>query len=226
MDPVGAGDHDPPAGGGGRGAGQGGANTRPDRLVRWSPPFGPNDTTVLYRADGPVAQVALSDDAGMAFFGVSRNGTGEIFAVRLADPSKRYTIVRQRGYTPSIANRGTAGGFGGGRAGGANDSLSFYTNPGTLMTRRGSRGGTVALISPDSAVYLSSLDVMDMAASATVAPLGILGDLVSGNTGAAIGYGEVWTNTSAQIRSRMAVSGAADVLKICTLGWVDRRGSR
>jgi dipeptidyl aminopeptidase/acylaminoacyl peptidase len=126
--------------------------------VRWSPPFGPGDTTALYHADGPVSQVVLSDDAATAFFGVTRNGTGEIFAVRLADPAKRYTIVRQRGYTPSIATRGAGGGFrGGARAGGANDSLSFYTNPGTLMTRRGSGGGTVALISPDSGVYLSGV---------------------------------------------------------------------
>lgn len=144
-----------PAGGGQGGAG---GNTRPDRLVKWMPPFGPNDTTVLYRADGPIAQVVLSEDGGTAFFGVTRSGTGEIFAVRLTQPDQKYSIVRQRGYTPAIAGMG-GGGFGGGgrRAGGANDSLSFYTNPGSLMTRRGTRGGTVALMSSDSAVYLSGM---------------------------------------------------------------------
>ena len=35
-------------------AGAGGGN-RPDRLVRWMPPFGPGDTTVLHRAEGPIS---------------------------------------------------------------------------------------------------------------------------------------------------------------------------
>jgi dipeptidyl aminopeptidase/acylaminoacyl peptidase len=142
-----------PAGGA---PGAGGSANRPDRLVKWVPPFGAGDTTVLYRADGPIAQVVLSEDAGTAFFGVTRSGTGEIFAVRLAQPDRKYTIVRQRGYTPAIAGMGGGGfGGGGGRGGAANDSLSFYTNPGSLMTRRGARGVTVALVSSDSAVYLT-----------------------------------------------------------------------
>jgi dienelactone hydrolase len=136
----------------------GAAPTRPDRLVRWMPPFGPGDTTVLYRADGPISQVVLSDDGGTAFFAATRAGSGELFAVRLGQPDKRFSIVRQRGYTPVIAGR-TAfgpGGGGGGRAGG-NDSLAFYSNPGALTTTRGSRGGVVALVSPDSAVFLAGV---------------------------------------------------------------------
>ena len=132
------------------------STTRPDRLVRWMPPFGTGDTTVLYRADGPVSQVALSEDGTMAFFGTTRNGTGELYAVRFAQPDKRYTIVRQRAYTPVIAGRTAfgGGGGGGGRAGG-NDSLAFYTNPGALTTARGSRGAAVVMISRDSAVFLA-----------------------------------------------------------------------
>jgi dienelactone hydrolase len=141
---------------GARAPGAAGVNNRPDRLLRWMPPFGPGDTTVLYRADGPISQVALNDDGGMAFFGVTRNGTGELFAVRLSQPDKRYPIVRQRGYTPVIAGR-TAFGPGGGRGTGANDSLSFYSNPGALTTVRGSRGGVVVLVTPDSAVFLSGI---------------------------------------------------------------------
>jgi len=129
-----------------------GGSTRPDRLVRWMPPFGPGDTTVLYRADSPISQLAWSEDAGTVFFGVSRSGTGEIYAVRLSEPDKKYSIVRQRGYTPALGAGG--GGFGGGRGGNASDSLSFYNNPGSLMTRAlGS--GSVALVSADGAVYLS-----------------------------------------------------------------------
>ena len=140
------------------GRGTGATTNRPDRLVRWMPPFGPGDTTVLYRADGPVSQVALSEDGAMGFFGATRNGTGEVYAVRFAQPDKRYSIVRQRAYTPVIAGRTAfgAGGGAGGRAG-ANDSLAFYTNPGALSTTRGSRGGSVALISKDSAVFLAGV---------------------------------------------------------------------
>ncbi|HEX7024904.1 MAG TPA: prolyl oligopeptidase family serine peptidase, partial [Gemmatimonadales bacterium] len=148
---------DAPAPGGGRpGApGSGGAGSRPDRLVRWLPPFGPADTTVVYRADTPISQLVWSEDAGTIFVGVNRNGTGEIYAVRLTEPEKKYSIVRQRGYTPAIAGLGGfGGGAPGGRGGTAADSLSFYTNPGALMTRAGA-SGSVALVSSDGAVYLS-----------------------------------------------------------------------
>lgn len=131
--------------------GAGGGN-RPDRLVRWMPPFGPGDTTVLHRADSPISQLVWSEDATTVFFGVTRNGSGEIYAVRLSEPDKKYTIVRQRGYTPALG--AGAGGFGGGRGGNAADTLSFYTNPGSLMTRS-TGGGSVALVSSDGAIYLT-----------------------------------------------------------------------
>jgi len=147
----------PAAAGQGGAAGGGGAGARPDRLVQWLPPFGAADTTVLYRGDGPIASVLFSDDARMLFVATNRSGTGEIFAVRLDQPETRHSIVRQRAYVPSFAGAG-GGGFGGGGGGGgagANDSLAFYANPGAMMTKRGSRGETVALVSSDGAVYLS-----------------------------------------------------------------------
>ena len=152
-----------PAGGrGGRGAAGGGrggngGNGRPDRLVQWLPPFGADDTKVLYQNDGPMAQVVFTDDAKMVFAGTSAGGTGEIFAVKLDEPARKYTIVRQRGYTPAFAGGGRAGrgGGGGGRGGAADDSLSFYNNPGSVMTRRGSLGGQVAMVSSDNAVFLT-----------------------------------------------------------------------
>ncbi|MGQ0704221.1 MAG: S9 family peptidase [Gemmatimonadales bacterium] len=139
----------------GTGAGQTGAGGgRPDRLVKWSPPFGPNDTTTLYRGDSPISQVVLSEDGETAFFARTQSGMGELFAVELARPTERRVIVRQRNYTPTIAGRGGAGGFGGGgQRGGPSDS-AFYNNPGALMTSRGA-GGVVAVRSSDGAVYLS-----------------------------------------------------------------------
>jgi dipeptidyl aminopeptidase/acylaminoacyl peptidase len=143
------------AAGGGRG-GAGGGAARPERLVRWNPPFGPNDTTHLYRHTGPLSSVVLSDDARWFFAGTTSSGTGEIFAVNLDEPGRRYTIVRQRAYTPSFAGLGGGRGGGGGGRGGAagDDSLAFYNNPGAMMTKRGTAGGQVAMISSDGAVFL------------------------------------------------------------------------
>jgi dipeptidyl aminopeptidase/acylaminoacyl peptidase len=144
----------PAAGRAGRGGGATGGNTRPDRLIKWNAPFGPNDTTTLFRHTGPLSGVAFTDDAKMVFAAATTNGQGEIFAVRVDDPSKRYTVVRQRGYTPSLGGGG--GRFGGGGRGGAagDDSLSFYNNPGALVTRRGTAGDQVVMLSADSSVFL------------------------------------------------------------------------
>lgn len=77
--------------------------------------------------------------------------------------------------------------------------------------------------------YISPLHATDTApqANATVAlgaPITFLGT----NTGTAAWIGgpvlEILTNTSAQIRSRLNVSGAADRIGIITLGWIDARG--
>ena len=133
-----------------------GRATRPDRLVRWLPPFGPGDTTVVHRAEGPISQLAWSADALTFFVATTRSGTGEIYAVRLAEPDKHYSLVRQRGYTPQIIGQASGFGGGGGRGGNANDSLSFYNNPGALMTRVGSEG-SVVLASSDGSVYLSGV---------------------------------------------------------------------
>jgi dipeptidyl aminopeptidase/acylaminoacyl peptidase len=141
--------------GGRAGRGGAGGNSRPDRLIKWNAPFGPNDTTTLYRNTGPLSGVAFTDDAKMVFAAATSNGQGEIFAIRLDDPSKRYTVVRQRGYTPSLGAGGGRAGGGGGRGGAAgDDSLSFYNNPGTLVTRRGTAGGQVVMLATDSSVFL------------------------------------------------------------------------
>lgn len=149
-----------PAGGRAAGAGRGGAGggaaaNRPDRLIRWNAPFGPNDTTTLYRHTGPLSGVAFTDDGRMVFAAATANGQGEIFGVRLDDPSRRYTVLRQRAWSPALGGAGGRGGGGGGRGGAAgDDSLAFYANPGNLVTRRGTAGGQVVMLSSDSAVFL------------------------------------------------------------------------
>lgn len=66
--------------------------------------------------------------------------------------------------------------------------------------------------------YLSDLATTDLAPSASAAPLFTVGQAAAsiiGNTT------QVMTNTSAQIRTRNATNNQ---LRICTLGWIDRRG--
>jgi dipeptidyl aminopeptidase/acylaminoacyl peptidase len=74
-----------------RGGAPGGGGTRPDRLVKWLPPFGKGDTAVLYRAEGPIAQLAWNADASTIFVATTRAGTGELYAVRLSEPDKKYS---------------------------------------------------------------------------------------------------------------------------------------
>ncbi len=71
--------------------------------------------------------------------------------------------------------------------------------------------------------YLSSLDVVDSAPASNAAPLGTLVATGSASTHAGA-TARVRTNTSAQIRSRISNSGAGDVLRIATYGWIDKRG--
>ena len=140
----------------GRGGAAGGA-ARPDRLMQWLPPYAATDTKTLYTADGPMASVVFNDDASAIFVAATNAGNGELYGVQLADPTKKMPIVRQRGYTPSFAGgRGGRGGgaAGGGRGGAGDDSLSFYNNPGAMLTKRGTLGGSVAMVSSDGGVFL------------------------------------------------------------------------
>lgn len=75
------------------------------------------------------------------------------------------------------------------------------------------------------AIYLllSDLACTDAAPSTTAAPLNTFGSNTGGAAGG-IGPIAVRTNTSAQIRSRVNVSGASSVVRLATLGWIDTRG--
>lgn len=147
----------------GEGRGRGAAAARPSRVVQWLPPFGANDTKVLYTDDAPISSVSFSDDAKTLFVADTRRGAGEIFDVQLSDPSTKHYIVRPlAGYTPSLEARPrTVSVFNGGVTtsflgdpGSPGDSAEFYGNPGALVARAGSRGGNVTMVSPDGAVFL------------------------------------------------------------------------
>ncbi len=135
------------SGRGGRGGRGAGAAARKDQIVNWLPPYGATDKKVLYEADGRVTAVELSEDGKTLFV----DEGNDLYAVRLADPSKRYEIAK--GGTIAAGGRGGRGG-GFGRGGAVSDS-AFYNNPGSLRTKEGPSGGTVAVVGSDGkTVYL------------------------------------------------------------------------
>ena len=110
------------------------------------------------------------------------------------------------------------------------------TNPGTAAVLRtlsvptGSKLHAVVDVGADGnssgstgPVYLSDPDANDEAGSNTAAPLNTVGD--GGSSGSNImGMVAIRTNTSAQIRSRNLGGAGNVILRIATLGWIDRRG--
>jgi len=144
-----------PAMGGRGGFGGGAAASRPEKVVQWLPPFGDKDVKVLYQHTAGIASAVFTEDAQTLFVATTNAGTGEIFAVKLSEPTRRMSIVRQRGWTPAFAGGGRAAGFaGGGGRGAADDTLAFYTNPGAMLTRRGANGVEVAVVTTSGEVFL------------------------------------------------------------------------
>lgn len=109
------------------------------------------------------------------------------------------------------------------------------TNPGTSAVTRvmssiptGFKFGGMFMVRSDTSasgpvrLYLSSLDLSNIAPSTTAAPLAN----ISGNSAysGTVGPLIVWTDTSSQIRSRVDFSDANVIIRISTLGWIDNRG--
>jgi dipeptidyl aminopeptidase/acylaminoacyl peptidase len=125
----------------GRGLGSG----QKDGLYQWSAPFGPNDAKPLYEANTRISSAEFSADGKTLFV----NEGNDLFAVRLADPGRRYEIAKGA----TIA--GGRGGRGGGGRGGATTDSAFFNNPGVLQTTRGPNGQPVVLLgSSGETVYL------------------------------------------------------------------------
>lgn len=84
--------------------------------------------------------------------------------------------------------------------------------------------GSSATASADdsAAIYISSLNVADTAASVSCASFYSFDSAnITYQGGAQV---VCWTNTSSQVRSRLQISGVSTALYIVTLGWVDQRG--
>lgn len=126
------------------------APRRKDHLYAWAPPFDSASRRELFTSNARIGSVLFADDATMAFVAENSGGTGHVYAVYFAQPDKRYTIWRLRGLNASVGTD-RRGFFGGGRGGSGADSVTFYENPGSIMTKRGRLGGEVAFLSPDGA---------------------------------------------------------------------------
>lgn len=110
------------------------------------------------------------------------------------------------------------------------------TNPGTSAVTRTLTVPTGIRVNALIAIYSDGLISSDHAGGILFSDLSLLDNAPSGAgislshfTGAATQtvagtQVRVWTNTSAQVRSRIQVSGTNTIIKANTFGWVDRRG--
>lgn len=158
QDPAPAGGRDAAAGAAGAAGGGAAASAqRHDRLYRWMEPFDTSTPEVLLQSTNRIGSVLFSDDARVVFVAENVGGTGHVYVTYLSEPAAPHTIWRMRGLSASVGgSRGSGGG--GGRGGTGADSVTFYQNPGEVMTRPGRLGGTVAMLSPDgSHGYLSGV---------------------------------------------------------------------
>ena len=107
------------------------------------------------------------------------------------------------------------------------------TNPGTAAVTRTLTVPTGVIVlahilaavdwgtSPAGKAYVSPLDATDEVPTNALLNVGGAG---SGSSRMVPMECYIKTNTSAQLRSRLSVSGVADIFTIQTLGWIDRRG--
>jgi dipeptidyl aminopeptidase/acylaminoacyl peptidase len=131
-------------------SGPGGRARRKDRLYQWVPPFDSASRKVLLESNNRMAEVLFAEDAHVVFVAENVSGVAHVYAVYLGEPDgKRYTLTRVRGLPASLGRGGTGFGGGGPRGGTGADSVTFYQNPGTLMSKTGRTGGEVALLSSD-----------------------------------------------------------------------------
>jgi hypothetical protein len=144
---------EPGAGRGGRGAA-----SRRDHLYIWDAPFTAGSARQLFQGNNRISDLLWSEDGQLVFAAENANGTSQVYATYLSDPTKHYPIARIRGVNLTLGTLGGGrfGGGGAGRGGNGADSLTFYQNPGTLMSKPGRSVNEVALLSSDgNYAYLS-----------------------------------------------------------------------
>lgn len=151
-----AGEGRPARGPGAAGGNAGGARQAPARAtatsvryMQWLPPFGPNDTKVIYEGGPQFTALAYSANGKTMFV----NDSGTVSAVRVSEPTKTYALGR--GVT--LPGGGFGGfGSGGGGFGGGNQTADTVGVGGALATTRGPNGQTFVVVGrDDKTVFLS-----------------------------------------------------------------------
>ncbi|MFI5384798.1 MAG: prolyl oligopeptidase family serine peptidase [Fimbriimonadales bacterium] len=119
-------------GGGGQGRFGGAApqDNRKDRVMQWLPPFGKDDSKVVWTAENRISGVLYSQDCKTIFVSDTKGGNNRTYAVSLDEPTKQNLISSAR---PD----------------------EFYTPPGNLMTHPSPNGQLVVTVSSDGGVFLS-----------------------------------------------------------------------
>lgn len=148
-----AGADEPGAGRGGRGP------ARRDHLYVWEAPFTAGSARQIFQSNNRIGDLLWSEDGQLVFAAENANGSSQVYATYLSEPTKHYPIARIRGVNLTLGTLGGGRfGGGGGRGGNGADSVTFYQNPGTLMSRPGRNVGEVALLSSDgNYAYLSGI---------------------------------------------------------------------
>ena len=143
--------------GGAPGAVAGGAGNRAParpqatsvRYMQWVPPFGPNDTKVLFEGGAQLTNVAWGADGKVMFV----NDSGMVSAVRVAEPAKKFALGR------GVTLPGGGGGFGGGGGGGfggGNAAPDTVGTGGALAMKRSATGQQVVMLGSDGkSVFVS-----------------------------------------------------------------------
>ncbi len=122
---------------GGPGAAGGARQPSGVRYMQWLPPFGPNDTKVLFEGGPQFSNLAYGTDGKTMFV----SDSGAVIAVRDGKRMKlpRGVTLPAGGFGGGFGGRGGGGGFGG------NDTLQV----GALLTRTGANGAAMVLVSKD-----------------------------------------------------------------------------
>jgi dipeptidyl aminopeptidase/acylaminoacyl peptidase len=140
------------AGRGGRGGAGGTGAARPQptsiRYLGWLPPFGPNDTKLLYEGSPRLTSIAYASDGKTMF--VADSGT--VVAMRTGDPTRRFSLGR------GVTMPGVGGFGGGGGRGGFGAGTDTSATGGALAMKRGATGlPYVVTASDNKTVFLSGV---------------------------------------------------------------------
>ena len=132
------------------------ANARHDRVMGWAPPFdsAAASSKVLYETPGRISNVQFSDNGRIVF--VTETG-GAINAIFTDEGNKSYPVVaasrgRGNGAAPAGGRGGGRGGPGGGGAGGLVTRTGTFGNPIVMISTDGQhvfrQGGGAAAVAP------------------------------------------------------------------------------